>query len=132
MRSVAAFLGVDSSFDFGPVVAKGKFNSAENRGYEAITPWEQQQQQKTEGSGSGGGGGSGGTSGGGGGVGGGSSLKKAPHGQQPNSREGDHEMSAELRRRLLAFYSPFNERLFDLAGKRCAWPGLGFSSERNL
>ena len=32
------------------------------------------------------------------------------------------EMDEALRRTMIDFYAPFNERLFELAGGRCRWP----------
>jgi hypothetical protein len=53
-------------------------------------------------------------------------------GPEPGEYSGDSSelgpprppMPASLRRTLTSFYAPLNERLFELAGARCPWPGL--------
>lgn len=81
MGRLAGFLRLEP-FDFGPAVAKGKFNAASNRGYDRVTGW-------------------------------------AAAAESDAARP---RMPAPLETTLRTFYSPFNERLFELTGARCQWP----------
>lgn len=41
--------------------------------------------------------------------------------QQQRAAGGDNKLPAELKQELLDFIQPYNERLFELTGKRCHW-----------
>lgn len=121
------------SIDYTPIVDQGAFNVGTNQGYDQATPWEDLeydpllsppedfrfQQHKT--------------------VSPSAPLTAAALNQESPDRSGDHDtneedwvgahafeddvipLSAELKKELLEFIQPYNERLFALTGKRCQW-----------
>jgi hypothetical protein len=102
MRSLASWLGLGGRevHDFEDTVSRGRFNTGENRGYDQLTAW---------GSGS---------------NGHGNSHSYDLIVQQTTTPLSPRPvMPSSLKRKLTAFYEPFNERLFELAHMRCPWPG---------
>jgi len=114
------------SFDYTSIVNQGAFNVGTNQGYDQATPWDELESdplltgpdsfrtQPTTGPMS--------------------SLSSSLHDTEsssgteppPNDEglEGDDDpipLSAELRKELLEFIQPFNDRLFQLTGKQCDW-----------
>ena len=104
MRSLASWLGLGGREvqDFEDTVSRGRFNTGENRGYDKLTAW---------------------------GSGSGSNDHGYSHSHGLNAQQTTTPLSprpampASLKRKLTAFYEPFNERLFELAHMRCPWPG---------
>eukprot|EP00934_Nitzschia_sp_Nitz4_P005299 Nitzschia sp. Nitz4//scaffold257_size48314//12704//14368//NITZ4_007087-RA/size48314-processed-gene-0.42-mRNA-1//-1//CDS//3329544442//5289//frame0 len=83
------------SFDYTDVVGLGAFNVGSHRGYDTVTAWDQ--------------------------------LEEEGDGNSQTSEEGgekDHvdniPLSEETRKKVEDFIRPYNERLFNLVGKRCA------------
>ena len=78
-------------YDFEKVIAEGAFNVGGHRGYDKATSWEEIASEKS---------------------------------QSNNTTEKEEEeipLSDSLKAELLEFLKPFNERLFELVGKRCDW-----------
>ena len=104
------------SFDYTPIVDQGAFNVGTNQGYDQATPWEElesdplltppkdfvpQPLASLNGS----------------------EALGPPEGgiDQEPLNDAAIPLSAELRKELLDFVHPYNERLFQLTGKRCNW-----------
>lgn len=100
------------SFNYSEVVAQGAFNAAGHQGYDTATSWEELQEEEEK-----------------------EQAISSPSGETQKSSsatstsEGDTQnilddgipLSAELRKEVLDFVRPYNERLFQLVGKRCDW-----------
>ena len=80
-----------SSFNFSDAVGKGAYNVGGHRGYDKEVPWEAIEEEKESNSTT--------------------SLAKS----------NEIPLSDEFRRELEDFLRPYNERLFELVGRRCDW-----------
>jgi hypothetical protein len=93
-------------YNFSQVIAEGAYNVGGHRGYDKATSWEELQAEKN-----------------------GTMINTASQIQNKQSEAKESETSAtngiplppDLYEELLEFLKPFNERLFQLTGKRCHW-----------
>ena len=91
MNDVTSFLGLPK-FDFKNVTSVGRYNVGGHRGYDTITTVEEGTDESNE------------------------IAKKSSSSDMDLT-----SISDELMAKLKEFYRPYNERLFALIGKRCAW-----------
>lgn len=94
LLNLARQLGLPD-YDFEKVIAEGAFNVGGHRGYDKATSWEEI-----------------------------ASEKKSPSSNATTTEKKEEDeipLSDSLKAELLEFLKPFNERLFELVGKRCDW-----------
>jgi len=93
MDDVTSFLGLPE-FDFQNTTSVGRYNVGGHRGYDTVTTVDEESDETDE----------------------------PITTQESKSSPPDlTAISDELMTELLEFYRPYNERLFELIGKRCAW-----------
>ena len=94
LLELSAFLGLPE-FDFTNVTNVGMYNVGFHKGYDTVTSWDAIQEKSNEDVGD-------------------HDLHDANFGYEVN-------ISKELRKELMNFYLPYNERLFQVSGKKCSW-----------
>ena len=98
LNELSLHLGLPS-YNYTPVIAQGAFNVGGNRGYDQATAWEDIHNE-TE-------------------------LPREPFNVSIDDEQTEFDdgipISPETRRELLEFLQPYNERLFQLVGRRCDW-----------
>eukprot|EP00957_Ditylum_brightwellii_P079761 6065092-Ditylum_brightwellii.AAC.1 len=101
MSDLSGFLGLPT-FNFTNVVSKGMYNVGGNEGYDKPTSWDEVEEVHES-----------------------ESLfldKKDTSGSTSvNDIWSDIPISAELLQEFIEFVKPYNDRLFQLTGKRCPW-----------
>jgi hypothetical protein len=108
LHDLALNLGLPS-YNFSEVVSEGAYNVGGHRGYDKATPWEEVKLKEPN-----------------------TKSKEAANARTGNPIESSVNIdsasstngipiSENLYRELQEFVKPFNERLFDLTGKRCNW-----------
>jgi hypothetical protein len=100
------------SYNYSEVMGQGAFNVGGHRGYDKATSWEELQEEEKEqvdpsSSSS-------------------ATLDVSSSSKNDDTKKDDSAddgipLSAELRQEVLDFVRPYNERLFQLVGKRCEW-----------
>ena len=98
MSDVTEFLGLPE-FNFDSVVNEGMYNVGGNEGYNKITSWDKVEDDDIEDT---------------------NTAQERTSAHEKTKYEGI-PISNELKKRYLSFVKPYNERLFELAGKRCNW-----------
>ena len=91
INQLGQFLGLPS-YDFSDVVGEGAFNVGGHKGYDKEVSWAEIEKETEE----------------------------EPTGDDSSSG-GEIPLSDEFRKELAEFIRPYNERLFDLVGRRCNW-----------
>jgi len=94
LNRLTSWMGLPD-YDFSDVIAKGMYNVGGNRGYDKPTPWNETDLEAGEG--------------------------EADEHDLLEEREEEIPISAALRKEVLEFVRPYNERLFELTGQRCNW-----------
>lgn len=99
MDDVSSFLGLPD-FDFRNVTSAGWYNVGGHRGYDTVTVVDEESDKDNE------------------------PTFTSPASTSTTSLSSPIDLTSisdELMTDLLEFYRPYNERLFELIGKRCAW-----------
>lgn len=99
MDDVSSFLGLPD-FDFRNVTSAGWYNVGGHRGYDTVTVVDEESDKDNE------------------------PTSTSPASTSTTSLSSPIDLTSisdELMTDLLEFYRPYNERLFELIGKRCAW-----------
>lgn len=91
MSELSEFLGLPK-FDFDDVVNKGMYNVGGNEGYDKVTTWGTQERNDD------------------------GSKEEAT-----GNNDAIIPLSDGLKKEVLSFVEPYNERLFEISGKRCNW-----------
>ena len=95
INNLGQFLGLPS-YNFSSVVSQGMYNVGGHKGYDKVTSWDTAEEEKEE--------------------------KMVESNVTENERdETPIPISDAMRRELLDFFKPHNERLFKLVGRRCNW-----------
>jgi len=99
MDDVSSFLGLPD-FDFRNVTSSGWYNVGGHRGYDTVTVVDEESDEHNE------------------------PTSTSPASTSTTSLSSPIDLTSisdELMTDLLELYRPYNERLFELIGKRCAW-----------
>lgn len=98
LNQLSLHLGLPS-YNYTPVIAQGAFNVGGNRGYDQATSWEEIRDETMPPS----------------------ETSNASIDAGETEVDDGIPLSPETRRELLEFLRPYNERLFQLVGRRCDW-----------
>ena len=93
INELTQFLGLPS-YNFSSVVGEGMYNVGGHKGYDKEVTWDEVEKEANE-----------------------STSDETQH--SPTS--GEIPLSDEFRKELQDFIQPYNERLFELIGRRCDW-----------
>ena len=104
LNRLTSWLGLPD-FDFSDVVSQGMYNVGGHQGYDKATPWEDVDPDAGDA----------------GDIEPQYGMQKEDEHDLLEEREENIPISEELRKELLDFVRPYNERLFELTGQRCSW-----------
>lgn len=91
INQLSQFLGLPN-FNFSTVVGEGMYNVGGHKGYDKEVTWKQAEEEQSNGD-----------------------------GDNEESSGGEIPLSDDFRKELNDFIQPYNERLFELIGRRCNW-----------
>lgn len=104
LNRLTSWLGLPD-FDFSDVVSQGMYNVGGHQGYDKATPWQEVDPDAGDA----------------GDIQPHDGIQKEDEHDLLEEREENIPISEDLRKEVLDFVRPYNERLFELTGQRCSW-----------